>query len=511
MNEIERDFRTQSQHLLWSVWRGLLVGVAAGAVVSLFRWLIAKGAQISVSIYQDALNHPVLILGIVLVNLILAILIGYLIKQEKDIKGSGIPHVEGELMGLLHPSWWSVLWRKFLGGVLGISMGLLLGREGPSIQLGAMTAKGLSKGLKLSARDQRVLIAAGAAAGLSAAFNAPIAGLLFVVEEVYHHFSRHVWVTALTASLVANAVSLRIFGQVPVLAMTEKLPVFPLKDYWILIVLGIFLGVLGYGYEWVVLRIGKVYQVLGKIFHLPSYFHGLLAVLFIVPIGLYFPHLLGGGNELILALNGLHPALTVAIIYLAIRFVWSMLSFGSGFPGGIFLPILTLGALSGSVFAAAFENLGFLQVSQFPIFIILGMAGYFGAVSKAPLTAMILVTEMVGDLHQLMTIGVVTLIAYLVMDFMGGEPVYEAMLHNLIAHEPKQVDNIPTMIDLPVTDSLAGRLVKDLTLPDGVLISTQIFQDQSEVVRGDTRLKAGATLYLVVNESNISQVRKLFL
>ena len=167
--------------------------------------------------------------------------------------------------------------------------------------------------------------------------------------------------------------------------------------------------------------------------------------------------------------------------------------------------------LSGSVFAAAFENLGFLQVSQFPIFIILGMAGYFGAVSKAPLTAMILVTEMVGNLHQLMTIGVVTLIAYLVMDFMGGEPVYEAMLHNLIAHEPKQVDNIPTMIDLPVTDSLAGRLVKDLTLPDGVLISTQIFQDQSEVVHGDTRLKAGATLYLVVNESNISQVRKLFL
>lgn len=334
---------------------------------------------------------------------------------------------------------------------------------------------------------------------------------MFVVEEVYHHFSRPVWVTALTASLVANAVSLRIFGQVSVLAMTEKLPVFPLKDYWILIVLGTFLGVLGYGYEWVVLCIGKVYQGLGKIFHLPSHFYGLLAVLFIIPIGLYFPHLLGGGNELILALNGLHPALTVAILYLAIRFVWSMLSFGSGFPGGIFLPILTLGALSGSVFAAAFENLGFLQVSQFPIFIILGMAGYFGAVSKAPLTAMILVTEMVGNLHQLMTIGVVTLIAYLVMDFMGGEPVYEAMLHNLIAHEPKQVDNIPTMIDLPVTDSLAGRLVKDLTLPDGVLISTQIFQDQSEVVHGDTRLKAGATLYLVVNESNISQVRKLFL
>lgn len=510
MNEIERDFRTQSQHLLWSVWRGLLVGVAAGAVVSLFRWLIAKGAQISVSIYQDALNHPVLILGIVLVNFIFAILIGYLIKQEKDIKGSGIPHVEGELMGLLHPSWWSVLWRKFLGGVLGISMGLMLGREGPSIQLGAMTAKGLSKGLKLSARDQRVLIAAGAAAGLSAAFNAPIAGLLFVVEEVYHHFYRHVWVSALTASLVANAVSLRVFGQEPVLAMTEKLPFFPLKDYWILLLLGIFLGVLGYGYEWVVLRIGKVYQVLGKMFHLPPHFHGLLTVLLIIPVGLYFPNLLGGGNALILALDGLRPVLTVAILYLAIRFIWSMLSFGSGFPGGIFLPILTLGALSGAVFAVGFENLGLIHPNQFPVFIILGMAGYFGAVSKAPLTAMILVTEMVGNLNQLMTIGVVTLIAYLIMDFMGGEPVYEAMLHDLIAHTPKKVDKTPTMIDLPVKDNLAGRLVKDLTLPEGVLITTQIYKDQSEIVHGDTQLKAGATLYLVADESHISQIRKLF-
>ena len=95
-----------------------------------------------------------------------------------------------------------------------------------------------------------------------------------------------------------------------------------------------------------------------------------------------------------------------------------MLSFGSGFPGGIFLPILTLGALSGAVFAVGFENLGLIHPDQFPVFIILGMAGYFGAVSKAPLTAMILVTEMVGNLNQLMTIGVVTLIAYLIMDFM---------------------------------------------------------------------------------------------
>lgn len=511
MNTIDKEFRANSKHLLWSVWRGIVVGLAVGVVVSLFRWLIGKGSVLAGHLYEKASQHPQVIVIIILVNLVIALLVGQFIKQEKDIKGSGIPHVEGELMGLLHPSWWSVLWRKFIGGVLAISSGLMLGREGPSIQLGAMTAKGIAGGFKLSARESRVMIAAGAAAGLSAAFNAPMAGLLFVVEEVYHHFSRQVWVTSLTASLVANAVSLRIFGQIPVLAMTSQLPTLALHDYWLLMLLGIFLGLSAYSYEWAVLRVGKLYNYLGQCLKLPAHFYGFLAVLFIIPVGIYYPLLLGGGHELILTLKDQNMTLSLIILYLLIRFVWSMLSFGSGFPGGIFLPILTLGALSGAVFVIAFEHLGLVTIQQFPIFIVLGMAGYFGAVSKAPLTAVILVTEMVGNLEQLMTIGVVTLIAYLTMDFLGGEPVYEAMLQRLLVHQKNPSPGLPTMIDLPVTEKMAGRCVNELQLPQGVLISTQIFQEQAEIVNGQTRLKAGATLYLVVTESNIKQVRELFL
>lgn len=114
-----------------------------------------------------------------------------LIKSDSDIKASGIPHVEGELKGLLHPDWWSVLWKKFVGGVLAISMGFMLGREGPSIQLGAMAGKGVAKSLKAERMEQRVLIASGAAAGLSAAFNAPIAGLLLLSKKSIIIF--HVW------------------------------------------------------------------------------------------------------------------------------------------------------------------------------------------------------------------------------------------------------------------------------------------------------------------------------
>lgn len=125
-----------------------------------------------------------------------------------------------------------------------------------------------------------VLIAAGAAAGLSAAFNAPIAGLLFVVEEVYHHFLS----SCLGDSFNGIFSSQCCFpthlwpGTSP--CYDRKITRISFEGLLDSIVLGIFLGVLGYGYEWVVLRIGKVYQGLGKIFHLPSHFHGLLAVLF---------------------------------------------------------------------------------------------------------------------------------------------------------------------------------------------------------------------------------------
>ncbi|MBM7642178.1 ClC family H(+)/Cl(-) exchange transporter [Streptococcus loxodontisalivarius] len=508
---MKREFESERQGLLISVWRGILVGLMAGALVSAFRWLIAKLFRLFLNAYHLAQSQLAWALILLLLSLLLIYCVGVLVKSEQDIKGSGIPHVEGELMGLLHPNWWSVLWRKFVGGVISISMGLMLGREGPSIQLGAMTAKGIAEKLNLSRREQRILIASGAAAGLSAAFNAPIAGLLFVVEEVYHHFSRHVWITALVASLVANAVSLQVFGQKAVLAMPDDLPIFPLKSYWILIIMGLVMGLLAYLYEWVILRMGILYGHLGRIIHLPPHHYGIIALIFIFPLGLLFPQLLGGGNELIVSLPQSSLVFQIAFAYLIIRFVGSMISYGSGLPGGIFLPLLTLGALAGYTFGLFVSDLSWMHQANLALFLIFGMSAYFGAVSKAPLTAMILVTEMVGNLQQLMPLAVVTLLAYLVMDLLGGEPVYEAMLVKMIPSLSVDTDSQPTIIDLPVTDRFAGRRVSELSLPQDVLIYSQVYQHQTEVVNGQTLLKAGAKLYILVNETEIKTVRRYFL
>lgn len=510
MESYRREYEFSLSSILSFVWRGIVVGCAAGIVVSLFRLLIAKIFAQVVKYYQLSHENLSLLGLILLVSVIVVIAIGFLVKSDPDIKGSGIPHVEGELKGLLHPDWWSVLWKKFLGGTLAISMGFMLGREGPSIQLGAMAGKGVAKTLKAQRMEQRVLIASGAAAGLSAAFNAPIAGLLFVVEEIYHQFSRLVWISALVASLVANFISLNIFGLTPVLDMPGELVILPLKDYWLLLILGAFLGAMGYLYEKVTLNAGVVYDFLGKVCHIPNYFYGIFAAVLIIPVGYFYPQLLGGGNGLITSLTTSHLTLAVVFLYFVIRFIWSALSYASGLPGGIFLPILTLGSLLGFGFGLGINQLGFISTAALINFLVLGMAGYFGAISKAPLTAMILVTEMVGDFRQLMTIAVVTLVAYIVMDLLKGEPIYEAMLAKLSIPKDREVIE-PTLIELTVSDKIAGKRVRDLTLPKNVLITTQIHRQKSEVVRGNTVLNAGDTIFLVVNEPEIGKIRQLLM
>lgn len=508
MENHHREFRFSASSIMSFVWRGIVVGIVSGIVVSLFRLAIEMLFEEMIFIYQKAQTNPLLLVPLTLTSLFVVWIISLLVKSEPDIKGSGIPHIEGELKGLLQTDWWSVLWKKFIAGSFSISMGFMLGREGPSIQLGAMSAKGVAKFLKASRMETRAFIASGAAAGLSAAFNAPIAGLLFVVEEIYHHFSRMVWVTALVASLVANFISLNIFGLTPVLSMNQELPFLALKQYWIFILLGMFLGVMGFGYEKVILNFHRFYDFVGENVHIPPYAYGIIGCFLVIPVGYFYPQLLGGGHRLILSIAQENMLLTTVCFYFIIRFFWSMLSYSSGLPGGIFLPMLTLGSLLGMAFGLVLEHLHLISAAALPLFIVLGMAGYFGAISKAPLTAIILVTEMVGDLKQLMTIGIVTLVAYIVMDLLKGEPIYEAMVAKMtIAHTTDIVE--PTLIELIVSDKIAGKKVRELNLPKNILITTQIYHQQSELVDGETLLHAGATIFVVVNEKEMSKVTEL--
>lgn len=502
MNQHQKARSYLSESILFLIFRGIIVGLLAGTVVSLFRLLIQVFYEKILHLYVLAHAQPLFLVLILLIYVVIAWMVGQLLLSEPQIKGSGIPQIEAELKGLMHLDWWGVLWKKFVAGLLAISSGMLLGREGPSIQLGAMIGKGVSRQFGMTSFGEKTLIASGSAAGIAAAFGAPIAGLLFVVEEVYHHFSRTVWITALTASLTADLVSKQFFGMAPVLNFAPHLSQLPLKAYWLYLIMGLACGLLGFGYEKVVLVVGDYYQKLGALLHLKTAYFSLIALIAIIPLTYFLPVLSGGGHELIIHLADMNVSFGLLILWLVIRFAYCMISYGSGVPGGIFLPILSLGALSGAAFGALALDLHVIDHSMFSVFVIAGMSAYFGAVSKAPLTAIVLVCEMVGNLSQLMPLAFVTLISYTVMDLLKGAPVYEAMLEKMFSDKEVDVSEQLMILQWPVSDKIAGKQVRELELPRQILITNQVVNGRNEVVSGSTILYLGNTIDIIIRESD---------
>lgn len=483
---------------------GILIGLLVGTVVSVFRLLIGRILESVVMMYHAMQQNPLLIVGWGIFSLVMAFILGRIVKSDPDIKGSGIPQVELQLQGKMEMNWWSVCWKKFVAGSMAIGSGLLLGREGPSIQLGASVAQGVAETIGSNRVQKSIFISSGAGAGLAAAFNAPIAGLMFVLEEVHHTFSPLVALTTLTAAVVSNFVSLNIFGAHPSLNLGND-QLFPMEYYGFVIILGIILGLFGWVYHHYTLQLPYIFA---KLFpKVPTYYYCIIALLAIIPLGLWNPDILGGGGEMILQLLEENHTVQFLALLFVIRLFYSMVSYGTGLPGGIFLPILSLGALLGLVYAEILIQYFGVDSSVRVSFVFFAMAGYFAAIGKAPLTALLLVTEMVGGLNQLMPLGICTLTAYIVADFLKMGPIYEILAERLADEIPHEIKGQRTTFEVPVMveSPLVGKMIRDIPWPKDIVIATVRRGAKEEVTRGDTTLRAGDILIVVCDEGVVGE------
>lgn len=490
MQEREK-FQQDSQ--LVQLLRAILIGLLSGVVVSLFRLAIQHLLLIVNLSFQYFHHHPLGLIPWAIGSIILALILGKMAQNAPNIKGSGIPQVEGQLKSQFDEEWWPVLWRKFIGGILAIGSGLYLGREGPSIQLGATVGQGVSEKLHSNLINRQIGIASGAAAGLSAAFNAPIASTIFILEEVYHNFSPLIWLATFVSALASNMVSMVFFGLQPVLHVPYE-HMLPTKLYWHLVILGIGLGLLGRLYQIVILHLNKWSA---KLRWLPPFAYPVIPFLLVIPIAWFWPQTLGGGNQLIGSLQTLPFSLTIFIALFILRFIFSMISYGSQLPGGIFLPILTLGAVLGAVYCTTMAKLGLIPPRYLPNFIIYAMAGYFACISKAPFTAILLITEMVGSLAHLMPLAIVAVVAYLVVDALHGEPVYTAMFNDFIGNHPeKRTKNVTIPVTIYAGSKLDGCQIKDFHWPADSIVTLIYCGEDKIIPNGRTKLMAGDTLLM---------------
>jgi H+/Cl- antiporter ClcA len=487
---------------------GIGVGLIAGLLVVFYRFLLERTGDVITNLFKFSLSRPLLFPVWIGALILIGYAVGIFVKHEPMISGSGIPQVEGVLLGKLDMTWWKVIVGKLFGGVLCIGAGMSMGREGPSVQLGAAIGQGFSKIFKRIKIEEKYLITCGASAGLAAAFNAPIAGVMFALEEVHKNFSPLVLLSALSAALTADFVSSGFFGLKPIFEF-DNLAVLPLHDYFYILLLGIILGVMGVVFSKTLFKAQNLYA--GQRL-LPKKFWIIVPLLISVILRFVLPDVLGGGNDLIVSLVDSNFPLAFLLILLLGKFLFTMVSYGSGAPGGIFLPLLTVGALIGNAYGLVLVHLFHYSNIYIADFIILAMAGYFTAIVKAPITGTILITEMTGSFNHLLSIAIVSITAYMVADLLGSKPIYESLLERILHKQSDDAvignENNISILEYAVCmgSMLDGKQVEEIHWPSHCSL-VAIKRGEREIIpTGNLVINPGDYLIVLTNEHKVAKI-----
>lgn len=405
------------------LYKSALVGLATGLLATLFHQLLNKSDQWRQLLYEKSDGNTFMLLSICIASVAAVLLSLFLVRRfAPEASGSGIQHVEITLRKQDRIRWWRVLPVKFIGGLLAIGSGMLLGREGPTIHMGSSVGSMVSSKDKRDRFQHHVLVAAGAAAGLAAAFNAPLAGLIFVTEEMRDQF-KYNFISLMAVSLssvIAVIVVQLLGGQQPDISNASfytpslaTLPIFAL--------LGVFFGIIGPLFNRLLL-VGV--QFFKQQRGITLYLFAALGAVTIVATGIFYPITTGSGHNALEQAFGNHLSTGFMLSIFLIRFVFSILSYSIGTPGGIFAPMLALGTFFGLWYGQIISFFSPGIIDNPGIFAVGGMGALFAATVQAPMTGIILIVEMTRSYELILPLMVTCLTASLVANRLGGKPIY---------------------------------------------------------------------------------------
>jgi len=491
-----RDFLRAHEQRRRQAPRAVLAGAITGLVAVAFAELLAAGERLRTAVIGSG-GVTSLVGSIALGAVGAGFAVSLVRKVAPETAGSGIPHLKAVLHNLRGLRWARVLLVKFVGGIAAIGGGLTLGREGPTVQMGGAVGQMVSGWFPCTPRERQSLIAAGAGAGLAAAFNAPLSGLVFVLEEVQRDFAPTIFTATLIASVAADVVMRLLAGQVPVFhVVTHATP--SLESLPAALLIGVLAGVLGVAFNRGLVRSLDLFQTLKT---WPAWAVGGVTGAAIGLVGWLVPDVLGGGDRLVQRTLGGEVSLGAIAPLFVIRFVLTMASYGCGAPGGIFAPLLVLGAQIGLAIGIVGHHLVPTAIHEPVVFAMVGMAAYFTAIVRAPLTGIVLMIEMTADYAMALPLVVACVTAYGVAEMLGDRPIYEALLERDLerGHEPPELDGT-LLVEVTILPGAAfdGRLVRELGLPSGCVLVAVERGVEEQVPYADMRLQAGDRVTAIV-------------
>lgn len=486
--------------------RGLEVGIVAGITAVLYRYALSYAEKGLMKVLDFVKGNPLRIAVWFVILAIIGVFISFLNRWEPMAAGSGIPQVNGEIKGNFNPKWYKIILAKFIGGPAAVFSGLSLGREGPSVQLGGMAAKGVARLTKADRTTELRMISCGAGAGMSAAFNAPLTGIMFVLEEIHRTFDKSILCMGIVATITADFISKLFFGQST--TFNYDTVNFPLRYYWLLLLIGVILGVSGAAYNVIMVKAQDIYKSIKAV---PNYIK--MPIVFIISgiVGLVFPQILCGGHAMSEMLLKEHPSIVYMIILLVCKFLFGVISFACGAPGGTLYPLCVLGAYIGAIFGAASINLLDLGPEFYEEFVVIGMAGFFSSIVRSPITGIVLVYELTGNMNNILPLATVSLISYAVANLMGVEPIFETLLGRIL----KSNSDIPQFhprdekvlreFVVPVGSPIDRKCISDIDWGKHCLVVSVERNGVSVTPKGDTVIKEGDELVMLISQRRFSK------
>ncbi|HTR02549.1 MAG TPA: H(+)/Cl(-) exchange transporter ClcA [Thermoanaerobaculia bacterium] len=413
----------------------VLVGAAVGLVGTVFREAARRGYELFGELLgaADARGVPGWIPGVLGGALLVVVSVFLTRRFAREAAGSGIQEVEGILAGKIPElRWRRVLPVKFAGGLLALTSGLLLGREGPTIHMGAGIAQAVGDRVRAPRERRHLLVGAGAAAGLAVAFRAPLAGILFALEELRREFppTRESIRAVALATVTAVLVGIALAGSAPLLPVAVARDPTAL-ELALVVPFGMVVAVAGLAFNAALLASLDVSRKVERR-------AGWLPLALVVGGGIgalvwIAPPWTGGGEELTQRLVAAPPTAAFLVLLLLGRFLLFDASYATGVPGGIFAPQIALGACAGLLAVVAGAKLAPTHPFSIVLWSIAGMAAMLASTVRAPLTGLALVIEMTGCLPA----GLMALLAAVSADVtarvLGGRPIYDSVLERQLA------------------------------------------------------------------------------
>ena len=404
----------------------------------------------------------------------IALLFSYIYKKIPNLKGGGIPTSIGILRGIITFKWLRNLVGIFVMSLVTFMIGVPLGNEGPSVQIGTAVGRGAvyTFAKKHKAWD-RYSMTGGACAGFSVATGAPISGILFAIEEAHQRISPMIILVSSVSVLFANitaeiispllGVSISLFPQISLVKLT-------LSNIWIPLLVGIIVGLFAVAFLYYYKAVNAFFNKRIKKLHHAYKIFSVFSVTLI--LGLLSHNFISTGHELILELLNGKTAIYMLLLILIVRSTLTLSANTNKITGGLFIPMLTLGAVLSSLLGEIIEYLFGLEQQYYTVILILGIVACISSMMKMPLTAIIFAIEALGCYENILYVIIVSAVSFVITEIFGAKSINDTVLENRVEefNEGKTAMVYDTYVTVKKGAFAVGKQVRDIFWPANLFV-----------------------------------------